>query len=399
MKNPFKFDVEVAGDFFCGRRQEIAELVEYINNETNIIMFAKRRMGKSSLLKEIFTNHLDKNILHTHIDIYSISNVRELYEKLVRGIEQSLIGYESNLNKLSRLVDSIQNYFNHAKVSIIVSGKPQLKIESTEKDYFLAIEKLFYSYFDFLKAHNLQAVIAIDEFQKIVSLRDAFKIEELLRTVANKRENSSFIYTGSTRNILLGMFNDSARAFFKLGAEFQLPPIAKNEFYLWVKQRFQKKQIHFEKAAFELLYHQADGETRFVQQVCHETFKKNNPKAIVGVAEISAVVENVIKIKTYNAQLLNRYTTAQQNTLKIIALADGWNVYSSDVLNANSITKATAQSAIRALIKDGIIFQERNNQLVFEDVEFKLWLRFDSGKGNNIINAGMQQNNLLHSSG
>lgn len=379
MKNPFKFDVEVAGDFFCGRRHEIAELVEYINNETNIIMFAKRRIGKSSLLKEVFANHLDKKILHTHIDIYSISNVRELYERLVRGIEESLIGYESNLNKLSRLVESIQNYFNHAKVSIVVSGKPQLKIESIEKDYFLAIEKLFYSYFDFLKANNLQAVIAIDEFQKIVSLNDALKIEELLRTVANKRENSSFIYTGSKRNILLGMFNDSARAFFKLGTEFQLPPISKNEFYLWVKERFLKKKIHLEFKAFEQLYFLADGETRFIQQVCHEVFKRNNHKAIIDSAAIFAIVENVVKKKTYNAQLLNRYTAAQQNTLKIIAISHGKNIYTSELLKENSITKATAQSAVRSLIKDGIVFQERDGLLVFEDVEFKLWLRFESG--------------------
>jgi len=377
MKNPFKFDVEVAGDFFCGRRKEIAELVDYINNETNIIMFAKRRIGKSSLLKEVFANHLGKNILHTHIDIYSISNVRELYERLVRGIEESLLGYESNLNKLSRLVDSIQTYFAHAKVSIIVSGRPQLKIESTEKDYFLAIEKLFYSYFDFLKAHDLQAVIAIDEFQKIVSLNDALKIEELLRTIANKRENSSFIYTGSKRNILLGMFNDSARAFFKLGTEFQLPPINKNEFYLWVKERFQKKKIHIEKIAFDHLYHQADGETRFIQQVCHETFRKNNHQAIIDEVSITNIIEDVIQKKTYNAQLLNRYTSAQQNTLKIIAMADGQNIYASELLQENSITKATAQSSVRALIKNGIIFQEGNNRLVFEDVEFKLWLRFD----------------------
>lgn len=377
MKNPFKFDVEVAGDFFCGRRKEIAELVDYINNETNIIMFAKRRIGKSSLLKEVFANHLGDNILHTHIDIYSISNVRELYERLVRGIEESLLGYESNLNKLSRLVDSIQTYFAHAKVSVIVSGRPQLKIESTEKDYFLAIEKLFYSYFDFLKANDLQAVIAIDEFQKIVSLNDALKIEELLRTIANKRENSSFIYTGSKRNILLGMFNDSARAFFKLGTEFQLPPISKNEFYLWVKERFQKKKIHIEKTAFDHLYHQADGETRFIQQVCHEAFRKNNHQAILDEATITSIIEDVIKKKTYNAQLLNRYTAAQQNTLKIIAMADGQNIYANELLQENSITKATAQSAVRALIKNGIIFQEGNNRLVFEDVEFKLWLRFD----------------------
>ncbi|WP_196138632.1 ATP-binding protein [Aliikangiella sp. G2MR2-5] len=378
IKNPFKFDIEVAGDFFCGRKQEIADLVEHIENETNIIMFAKRRIGKSSLLKEVFTHHLPKNILKTHIDIYSVSNIRELYLKIVKGIEESLLGFESNLKKLSRLVDKLQNYFANAKVSLVLSGKPQLKIEATEKDYFQAIESLFSHYFEFLADHNLQAVIAIDEFQKIVSLNESEKIEELLRTIANKRVNTSFVYTGSKRNILLAMFNDSGRAFFKLGTEFELPPISKNEFYLWVNERMALKNLRVEISAFEHLYHEADGETRFIQQVCHEIFRLHQNKDIIDLNRIQEIICDVIRKKTYNAQLLNRYTAAQQNTLKLIASSNGVNIYQNDLLSTFGVSKATAQSSLRSLLKEGVIFQDLNGALSFEDVEFKLWLRFIS---------------------
>lgn len=376
IKNPFKFDIEVAGDFFCGRRHEISELVDHIQNETNIIMFAKRRIGKSSLLKEVFTHHLPNEILRTHIDIYSVSNIRELYLRLVKGIEESLIGYESNLNRLSRLVEKLQNYFANAKVSLILSNRPQLKIEGTEKDYYQAIESLFKGYFAFLKDHDLQAVVAIDEFQKIVSLSDSQKIEELLRTIANKRINTSFVFTGSKRNILLAMFNDSGRAFFKLGTEFELPPINKNEFYLWVDDRMAKKKQHIEKAAFEHLYLEADGETRFIQQVCHQLFRQGDSGEVFSRAKVHDVICDVLVKKTYNAQILNRYTVAQQNTLKIIAANDGINIYSTEALAASSISKSSAQSAARSLLKEGVIFQDFAGKLTFEDVEFKLWLRF-----------------------
>ncbi|MCW8877127.1 MAG: AAA family ATPase [Kangiellaceae bacterium] len=378
VKNPFKFDIEVAGDFFCGRGEEIDELLEHIDNGTNIIMFAKRRIGKSSLLKEVFTHHLPTEILKSHIDIYSISNIRELYLKLVRGIEESLIGFESNLNKLSRLVDMLQSYFANAKVSLVLSGRPQLKIEATEKDYFSAIESLFDNYFAFLQDHDLHAVIAIDEFQKIVSLNESQKIEELLRTIANKRVNTSFVFTGSKRNILLAMFNDSGRAFFKLGTEFELPPINKNEFFVWVNQRMELKKIHVEKAAFEYLYYSADGETRFIQQVCHQIFRQSEKATSVDLTTIKKLISDVIKKKTYNAQLLNRYTAAQQNTLKLIAITDGSNIYQNELLATSGISKATAQSAVRSLLKEGVIFQEPNKKLSFEDVEFKLWLQFIS---------------------
>ena len=378
VKNPFKFDIEVAGDFFCGRSDEIDDLLEHIDNGTNIIMFAKRRIGKSSLLKEVFTHHLPKDILKSHIDIYAISNIRELYLKLVRGIEESLIGFENNLNKLSRLVDMLQNYFANAKVSLVLSGRPQLKIEATEKDYFAAIESLFDNYFAFLQDNDLHAVIAIDEFQKIVSLNESQKIEELLRTIANKRVNTSFVFTGSKRNILLAMFNDSGRAFFKLGTEFELPPINKNEFLVWINQRMEQKKIYMEKAAFEYLYFCSDGETRFIQQVCHQIFRQSETDSSIDLAIIRNIISDVIEKKTYNAQLLNRYTAAQQNALKLIAITDGSNIYQNDLLATSGISKATAQSAVRALLKEGVIFQDPNKKLSFEDVEFKLWLQFIS---------------------
>ncbi|MGB0495669.1 MAG: hypothetical protein ACPGJI_04870, partial [Kangiellaceae bacterium] len=167
-------------------------------------------------------------------------------------------------------------------------------------------------------------------------------------------------------------------AFFKLGTEFELPPINKNVFFLWVRERFNKKSIHLDFSAFEALYSQADGETRFIQQICHEAFRTLKNGSILSINEITTIINQVIKKKTYNAQLLNRYTAVQQNTLKIIAIKNGYNIYSNESLIENSISKASAQSAVKALTKDGIIFQELDGKLSFEDVEFKLWLTYET---------------------
>ncbi|MCW9016767.1 MAG: hypothetical protein OQJ89_07375, partial [Kangiellaceae bacterium] len=137
-------------------------------------------------------------------------------------------------------------------------------------------------------------------------------------------------------------------------------------------------KIHVEKAAFEYLYYSADGETRFIQQVCHQIFRQSEKATSVDLTTIKKLISDVIKKKTYNAQLLNRYTAAQQNTLKLIAITDGSNIYQNELLATSGISKATAQSAVRSLLKEGVIFQEPNKKLSFEDVEFKLWLQFIS---------------------
>ena len=375
LKNPFKFDVEVAGEFFCGRENDIEELSDYIYNTTNVIMFSKRRIGKSSLIKEVFSSHLENNVLKAHIDIYSISNTRELFLKLQEGVKNSLSYELTTIEKASMIISDIQKYFKNSVVTMVISSSPELKIQSVDMNYYKAIENLFSDYFDYLKAKNLTCVFAIDEFQKIVSLPDSEKIEELLRTIINKRgEIGSFIFTGSKRNILLAMFSDVSRAFFKLGSEIPLEPIEIETFYNWASERFHRKSIFLDRTAFNYLYELADGETRFIQQICHDLFRKCKETDIIDELTMSKEIDLLINKKTYIIQLFNKYSVPQQNALKIIVASNGSAIYNKAILEEYSMSKQSLQSAVKALLKENTIFEE-NGKYVFEDVEFKLWIK------------------------
>ncbi|MCF6330838.1 MAG: AAA family ATPase [Sulfurimonas sp.] len=373
MKNPFKFDIEVAGEFFCGREDDIEDIKEYIENSTNVIMFSKRRIGKSSLIKEIFANSIDKSILTAHIDIYAISSTKELYEYLKVAVEDSLLGSETSLDKLAKLTESIRGFFIDADVVLTIGVKPNIKITSTQKDYFKAIVDLFNGYFEYLEKNNLQAVVAIDEFQKIVSLTQSQKIEETLRTIVNKRKNCSFIFTGSKRNMLLSLFNRSDRPFFKLGSQYHLDAIDEKVFYIWTKNRLKRKNIFLDEEAFKYLYNISDGETRFIQMISYELFKRLDDASVITVELMSEYINRVIKNNKDLGVLLDTYTINQQNALKIVAKRDGKNIYNKEILDEYEISKGTCQTAISALLTKGVLFNDEQ-VYQFEDVELKLWL-------------------------
>jgi len=375
IKNPFKFDIEVDGNYFCGREEAIDDIKEFILNQTNIIMFSKRRIGKSSLIKEVFKNKLDKDILTAHIDIYAISNIRELYEYLKEGIESSLITRETSLDKLAHLTQELNTFFINTDVKLTISSSPKIELTSTEKDYYKSLQQLFYGYFAFLKSKNLQAVIAIDEFQKIISLNKADKVEALLRTIVNKRENCSFIFTGSKRNLLLSLFNNSNRPFFKLGIEYPLEPIEMIEFFVWTESRFKIKNIILEQEAFEYLYDISDGETRFIQLVSYKLFRTQEDTSIITLNTMVNLVSVIIKSKKDFGIYLETFTTAQQNTLKVIAVSSGVNIFDEAVLIEYDIKTSSLQSATKSLMDKGVLFKSDKN-IQFEDIEFKLWLRF-----------------------
>jgi len=373
MKNPFKFDVEVSGSFFCGREDTIKEVLTHIENETNLIMFSKRRIGKSSLIKEIFENRLDNDVLRSHIDIYAISNERELYEYLKEGIQRSFVGKENSLDKLNRLTQNLSQYFSNATVKLNISTSPSIEITSTQQDYFEAIKELFDGYFAYLQNTGKSAVIAIDEFQKIVSLPNAKKVEELLRTIANKRKNLSFIFTGSKRNLLLSIFNQTDRPFYKLGIEYRLLPIGADNFYEWANERLKRKEVFLERRGFDYLYEQADGETRFMQMVFYTLFNQCSNMKIIQMQDIRELVDNIILSKQELGVVLDTYTNTQQNALKLIAYMNGKNIYNTEALKRYALTKASLQSALRGFIEKGVMFENKEGY-EFEDVEFKMWL-------------------------
>jgi AAA+ ATPase superfamily predicted ATPase len=61
MENPFKFSGIVEEPAFCNRQNEQKELIQYIENSQNVLLYSHRRYGKSSLILKMFAaENLDR---------------------------------------------------------------------------------------------------------------------------------------------------------------------------------------------------------------------------------------------------------------------------------------------------------------------------------------------------
>lgn len=58
LNNPFVFGRIVDEKNFCNRRAEIDELLQNIINGYSVWLFAPRRFGKSSLIKQVYKKDL-----------------------------------------------------------------------------------------------------------------------------------------------------------------------------------------------------------------------------------------------------------------------------------------------------------------------------------------------------
>lgn len=57
--NPFQFEGIVTGEQFCKRDDDVSMMLQYMHSGNNVILSKKRRVGKSSLISEIFKNYID----------------------------------------------------------------------------------------------------------------------------------------------------------------------------------------------------------------------------------------------------------------------------------------------------------------------------------------------------
>lgn len=373
--NPFIYDSEVTGSKFCGRKDAIKYLSTAIKNSSNVILYSRRRMGKTSLIKEVVQNHTAINVIPVLVDIYPVSSVRDIYTRFENSIKEALMPKNTTLDKIATMIEEMQEYFTSSKVTVEIGLSPQLKIESTEKDYFKALEALLLNFFDYTKEKQKKVVFSIDEFQKIASLKERDSIEELLRTVFKEQKHCAFIFTGSKQHMLKTMFTEESRPLYKIGDMYDLAPIDMNTFYDWAQDHMMQNDIFIEEAAFELLYNEAEKESRFIQLILHKIYNLGSGERYKTTAIKELIAKTASNMSHYAVRFDEEYSQSQQNALKLLAACGGVNIYDKYLLDEFFIEKPSLQSAVRSFLKKGNLIIKEQGRYMFLDVEFKLWLK------------------------
>lgn len=371
IKNPFRFEGIVTGDEFCDRKSDIESLLQYMYSGNNIIISMKRRVGKSSLIKEIFENHINKKqLISGYADIYGITSIKELYLSLKDEVEK-IVGLSTKLNIAS---ERIKNAFSGAEVFLEISKSPKVKIEFASNDYALLIKELFLSLQKYAENNGLQFVFAIDEFQKIACLskEEVDKIETNLRTAMQESKRISFVLSGSNQTMLDKMFQEG-RPLYRQGAHYPLEPIDEDVFFEWVGKKFKKKEITISNEAFAYIYKLSNGEAKIVQQICFELFAKTKELGNIELEDVCKIVEKIYKNNSEISAKFNMLKLNEQKMLKIIALKDGVGVTVSPLLTEYNINNGSVSNILKRMTEDYII-AKRDSRYEIIDSELKLWI-------------------------
>jgi len=118
-------------------------------------------------------------------------------------------------------------------MGIIITAEP-----TTQMSGLKLLEETFSLFGKFTQEHPPGFHIVLDEFQEITELRESKQIEGILRSQIQTHRNVSYFFVGSRRRILLDIFNDEKRPFYKSAINYALGPLPKKEGVTFILERF-----------------------------------------------------------------------------------------------------------------------------------------------------------------
>ena len=296
MKNPFKFGKEVSGYQFYDRQEATHSLLRKLRDgSTNVVLFAPRRYGKTSLvLKVIEQLSRADGVCGLCFDMTRVPSVERFCEEYANAVYAMFGGRKE-------LVHKFMDYLSHLHPTFSISGEVKLdygaKMSATSIAEVLDLpEKL---------AHDMgdkPIVVAFDEFQDVAGLSKEFPLEKIFRSCIQAHKNVRYVFLGSKTHLMKRMFGDATRPFYNSALPMPLPKPPEDESVEFLISRFRDAGLVLSPENAQSILAASENIPYYLQAIASLTFECATDKnhAEVQSSDISAAIEAFIGI---NAEL------------------------------------------------------------------------------------------------
>lgn len=368
VNNPFYFGNEVCNDDFCNRITELAELQRDVRNGINVLLYAPRRFGKTSILKKI-QKTLNKKSDYKVIffDFFTVSNIDEFMQNYFNTLINSL---ETKPQKALKMLREVLNIHPNINMNINTNGDISYNLSITKKEQDNSLVDILNLPFEYAKKYNKKVLVIFDEFQEIEQLN----IEKKLRSIIQSHSRKvSYIFSGSKQSILIQMFSDKQRAFYKPVKHLNINEILFKDWQKFIKHKFTRTQKEINKYHIQQAFDITNGFPYYMQQLMYFVWQATH-KQVDGKIIDSAIKLMLEREHDFYSIIWTNLTPNQKRTLKYIINTAGIQMYNKDNLSDFDMNATTLKSTLSALIKKDIC-DKKNNVYYLLDPFMAYWLR------------------------
>lgn len=356
------------GHAFLGRENEAHQLVQNIAQRRHTLLLAPRRYGKTSLARYAIQM---SQCIYTEIDLFLAIDESAVESCFITGIE-SLIQTVSG--KKEQWFHLLVDYFKHAEHTWTVGFKGlQLELKpQNHNDIPRNILEILNALEYVLSKQKKQVVVFIDEFQEISKIPMAKSIEGAIRHFAQSCKHVVFIFSGSSRHLLLDIFGSRSRPLYKLCDWISLSRLEKVYYQKYLRKVGKKTfQAVLPDETFDEIIRISACHPEATYALCGQLWALCAPKNKIPQKND---VENAweIYIKTHlkqTRQILSGCSSGQLKILIMIATGYTKNLSGKNSQSLMGISSAAISKALHVLeLEDYIEKEETENYRIVDPV-------------------------------
>ncbi len=356
MLRPFPFETPIAPDALIDRRSELAQLSQAAAERVHIRLAGPRRFGKTSLLLAHAAGLSGAGWRTVHVDLYGVTSLAEVCVRIASSYSRLRDGrIRSHLDSLgSRLGLSL----TPAGPGITLG--PRQKVPSQEATQTAAAELLDLPLTMF-ERDEIPTLVVFDEFQDLLTAGPA--LDGLLRSHVQYHGNAAvYIYAGSQPSLMRKLFSDRERPLYGQAEPLELGPLPVDEVMVELAERFEELGEDPVGALSPLIATAAGHpqRTMLLAHLLHRELAARDlgtttlpeGESVEGIALADAVVRRALAMTNEAHQSVWDGLSSGKKAV-LAALADGDSPTGTTTARKLDTSRATLQSALRELAKEG----------------------------------------------
>ena len=374
--NPFTFGALALDEAFTNREAELRELGRDLRNGQDVLVYAPRRYGKSSLVLRAAQRAIRGGVLVGYCDLMRTPTKERLAAALAKTIYSDLeTAAGQALERATRLfrglritptmeVDPIDGSLRF----VFHAGRRRAAIDDT-------IEALLMLPGQIAAERGRRAALVFDEFQEIVTIDRHYP--NLMRAVFQEQPEVAHVYLGSKRHILERIFDDANEPFWRSAKRLEIGPIPAAEFGGFLRRRFEGTEKAIDDDALARLLEATGGHPYGTQELAYFLWELVPTGHFARLGDVETALAQVLRSEhNHFAKLWDDAPHAQRLVMLALAEETTGSLYSADYAERHDLPpKPALQRAIGALVTKEIAARDADRAYRIVEPFFADWLR------------------------
>jgi hypothetical protein len=323
-----------------------------MRNGQNVLVYAPRRYGKSSLVLRAAQEALRQKVLVAYCDVMKTPTKERFAAALAKTIWADIA------SPLDQAFEKAADLFRGLRLRPTMEVDPSdgtlrfsFQAGRRKSDIDETIERLL-ELLGVLAAERKRRVAMIfDEFQEVVALDKRFP--NLLRAVFQGQPEVSHVYLGSKRHILERIFNDRNEPFWRSAKQLEIGMIAPAKFVVFIRERFEDTGKRIDDDALDRLLGATGGHPYGTQELSYFVWELAPIRGAATSAEVEEALSRVLRSEhNHFAQLWDGAAQAQRRLMLALADEPTAGIYSTEYRGRHELpSNPTLQTALAGLVK------------------------------------------------